>query len=85
MTDTGSPDAESRHWLSESDAVSPESWESFRDILPESCKWDIEYHSTTGTNQRSRGCWTYASLDNGVTSHIPLTIANVPVVLPVHY
>lgn len=85
MTDTSSPDAESRHWLSESDAVSPESWEYVRETLPESCKWDIEYHATTGTNQRTRGCWTYASSDNGVTSHLPLTIANVPVVLPVHY
>ncbi|OSS44690.1 hypothetical protein B5807_10528 [Epicoccum nigrum] len=85
MTDAGSPDAETRHWLSESDAVSSESWESFRETLPESCKWDIEYHATTGTNQHSRGCWTYASSDNGVMSNIPLTIANVPVVLPVQY
>lgn len=85
MTDAGSLGAEPRHWLSESDAVSSENWEAFRETLPESCKWDVEFHATTGTNQHSRGCWTYASSDNGVTSHIPLTIANVPVVLPVQY
>jgi hypothetical protein len=86
ITDTDRCDAEeTRHWLSESDAISPESWESFRETLPESYKWDVEYHATAGTNQRSRGCWTYASSDNNVMSHIPLTIANVPVVLPVQY
>jgi hypothetical protein len=63
----------------------PDSWEAIQESLPESYRWDIEYSTTHSAHQSDQGCWTCMPMDKEKPKHIPLTIASVPVVLPVPY
>jgi hypothetical protein len=74
-----------RHVMSQVEAMSLDDWERIRDALPEAYKWDIEFDGKHSIFEDSYGCWTCMPLQDRETSHIPLTIANCPVVLPVDY
>ncbi|KAH8725783.1 hypothetical protein GQ44DRAFT_680492 [Phaeosphaeriaceae sp. PMI808] len=47
-----------------------------QDLLPDSWRWDVEFHSD---------CWTCTPLEPDIPKYYPLTIAGAPVILPVEY
>ena len=61
-------------------------WQSIRDQLSDAWRWDVEYstHYATGGARRS-GCWTYTPVHFEEPKDVPLTIASIPVVIPVEY
>jgi hypothetical protein len=81
----GPPEYEARHVLAEMREKLPSAWKVVRNQLPESYKWDIEYVNSYFDGGNEIGCWTCAPLLDGEPKHIPLTIAQAPVVLPVEH
>lgn len=58
----------------------PAAWEDIREQLPGSYRWDIDFEF-----RYARGCWTCMPIEDDEPKHLPLTIAQAPVVVPVRY
>lgn len=64
------------HVLSEADHLLMSDWTLVQNLLPDSWKWDVEFQS---------GCWNCTPLEPKTPKHYPLTIAGLPLVLPVEH
>jgi hypothetical protein len=60
-------------------------WKGVWNMIPEVWKWDLEYHTIHRADGTRRGCWTCTPLESEEPKLYPLTIASVPVVLPVEH
>jgi len=61
-------------------------WKKVQTQLPESWMWDVDYHNTSTSSENAPiGCWTCTPIDNDIPKSFPLTIAGMPVVLPVEH
>ncbi|CAN9396913.1 unnamed protein product [Alternaria alternata] len=60
-------------------------WKEVRDLLPQTWKWDVEYHLPHSKLSGGTGSWTCTPLEANEPRMYPLTIAKAPLVLPVEY
>jgi len=75
-TEYGVDDLPEVHLLSHLAHSLEREWTSVQEYLPETWKWDVEYHA---------GCWTCTPLESDDPKHLPLTIGGAPVILPVEH
>jgi hypothetical protein len=74
-----------RHILREETEHLEAGWKDVWNMIPEVWKWDIGYHTVPHADSTRRGCWTCTPLEPDEPKLYPLTIASVPVVLPVEH
>jgi hypothetical protein len=81
------PAASSAHVLEHlrTPLLSTRDWKSVQNELPETWKWDVEYHILHSKICGVTGSWTCTPLESDGKCSYPLTIASAPVVLPVEY
>ena len=79
--DKSPPIISSSHMLPErSDRISHDSWRELLPLLPEALRWGLKYEEHYGT-----ACWTFSPNPVLAPASIPLTIAKLPVIIPVAY
>ncbi|PVH93348.1 hypothetical protein DM02DRAFT_229105 [Periconia macrospinosa] len=71
----------SSHMLPEkADIISQQTWKDLVQLLPESLRLGLQYNELDGSS-----CWTYTPNPAFTPTSIPLTIAGIPVVIPLKY
>lgn len=65
--------------------LTEQGWEDIRAKLPADWRWDMKYTTTIGGNGKQHACITCMPMGSDEPKEFPLTIANLPVVLPVKY
>ena len=73
------------HLLSDHGNLDDVDLKDIRENLPEEWMWDVDYTATHNINGKDHVCWTCTPTEPDDPKNFPLTILDLPVVLPVQY
>jgi hypothetical protein len=73
------------HMLPEVGYLDDVGWKKIREVLPDDWRWDVDYTTTHNYDGNDHVCLTCTPTEPEDPKNFPLTIHNVPVVLPVEH